>query len=299
MNLLQLEAFLQIARQTSLVKAAAVLKVSQPTLSLRLRSLESSTGTPLFFRAHAGMRLTPAGERLLPFAERIMQLTHEGLASVRDEFIYSRITVAAVESAGHLLAADLLNDLRARIAGLQASLVTGHSHQVVQRVLDGVSMVGFIATSETYIGLETVPLLSAPIRCFVRAGHPLLDRQPCSAADLAEFPVVLSPWRSRWTEFEGALSAASGGRLKAWDVSPVAAVKRLIDKGWVGFLSQFHAEAESTVQQYAVLVVKDLPAQEFTLSVIFRDRKITEPLVQEFLKLLGQRFPGAADRLRA
>ena len=65
----QIEAFLEVARRQNLSRAAEALFVSQPTLTARLQSLESSLGEQLFVRTRRGMRLTEAGEAFLPYAE--------------------------------------------------------------------------------------------------------------------------------------------------------------------------------------------------------------------------------------
>src|SRR5918992_392117 len=65
----QIEAFLEVARRQNLSRAAEALFVSQPTLTARLQSLETSLGEQLFVRTRRGMRLTEAGEAFLPYAE--------------------------------------------------------------------------------------------------------------------------------------------------------------------------------------------------------------------------------------
>ena len=54
--------FIAIAEEKSISKAAKRLYLSQPTLSSYLRKLESSVGTPLFYRDKT-LSLTPAGDR--------------------------------------------------------------------------------------------------------------------------------------------------------------------------------------------------------------------------------------------
>ena len=53
MTLKQLEYFLEIARLGSVTKAAQVLNISQPPLSLQLKMLEEELGASLFTRTHA------------------------------------------------------------------------------------------------------------------------------------------------------------------------------------------------------------------------------------------------------
>lgn len=56
--------FLQIAELGSLTRAAARLRIAQPSLSRQMRLLEQELGVTLFTRGYRGMHLTEAGEIL-------------------------------------------------------------------------------------------------------------------------------------------------------------------------------------------------------------------------------------------
>ena len=53
--------FWTIAREGGVSKAAVRLRLSQPTVTARIRELERSLGTPLFLRTSRGVQLTAEG----------------------------------------------------------------------------------------------------------------------------------------------------------------------------------------------------------------------------------------------
>src|SRR5882757_9411158 len=65
-----LRCFITVAREGTVSRAASVLKLTQPAVSLQLKALEESTGMPLFNRTPAGFALTEAGAALLPVAHK-------------------------------------------------------------------------------------------------------------------------------------------------------------------------------------------------------------------------------------
>ena len=72
-----LRAFVIVAQEGNLTRAADRLCLSQPALSLQLKKLEEFLDVTLFERLPRGMQLTQAGRQLLPSAERVMNTTAE------------------------------------------------------------------------------------------------------------------------------------------------------------------------------------------------------------------------------
>jgi DNA-binding transcriptional LysR family regulator len=72
-ELSELRAFCAAVDLGTLGKAAVSLRISQPALSKRLRSLEAAAGTRLLERSPRGVAPTAAGRRLYPEARRLLQ----------------------------------------------------------------------------------------------------------------------------------------------------------------------------------------------------------------------------------
>ena len=66
----QLEAFTAIVDCGTFRLASERLGITQPTISLRIRELESAIGCPLFVRGKGGVRLSEAGQVMLRYAQR-------------------------------------------------------------------------------------------------------------------------------------------------------------------------------------------------------------------------------------
>jgi DNA-binding transcriptional LysR family regulator len=67
-----LRAFVAVAREGNVSRAAQHLHRSQPAVSLQLKSLAASTGLLLFTRTPQGLALTRDGAALLPHAEKAL-----------------------------------------------------------------------------------------------------------------------------------------------------------------------------------------------------------------------------------
>src|SRR5580698_4672596 len=71
-NLLNLGAFLRVARLRSFSSVARELQVAPSVITKRIDQLEQELGTRLVVRSTRGLRLTPAAEALLPRFVRLL-----------------------------------------------------------------------------------------------------------------------------------------------------------------------------------------------------------------------------------
>lgn len=75
MDIEAMETFLSVVRKRSISKAAAELYATQPTISLRVKRLESELGFEILTRSWRGVELTPQGRHIVPIiADHILRL---------------------------------------------------------------------------------------------------------------------------------------------------------------------------------------------------------------------------------
>src|SRR5450830_1080413 len=77
MDLTLLRAFVTVAQEGNLTRAATTLHLTQPAVSLQIKTLQERLQLQLFVRTNAGMRLTDEGTKLLPLAQRQLQYLQE------------------------------------------------------------------------------------------------------------------------------------------------------------------------------------------------------------------------------
>ena len=77
MDFTQLRAFVTVAHEGNLTRAAETLHVTQPAVSLQIKLLQERLDLTLFTRTSAGMKLTNEGSKLLPVAERVLHTLQE------------------------------------------------------------------------------------------------------------------------------------------------------------------------------------------------------------------------------
>lgn len=200
----ELRGFCVAADLGSLGRAAVRLRVSQPSLSKRLASLETKVGARLLERSARGVTLTGAGRRLYRHARPLLEAADqvaEVMVGIRQTGAVVRL--AASHSATEAFVAALLTDLNVH-QQLAVELVTANSQVVRALVGDGRADVGVAASRPNHTpnpGVRETELVDDAIVCAVPPGHPWAARGTVSAKRFLATPMVVRDPSSnaRWT----------------------------------------------------------------------------------------------------
>jgi LysR family transcriptional activator of glutamate synthase operon len=123
-ELRQLDAFLKVAQEGNVTRAAKKLYTTQPALSRQIQKLEEELGAPLFDRSKRGMRLTAVGETFLQYVQRGFGQFDAGRQAVRDLLgpEHGHIRMAFMPAVGADLLPEALATYRGRYPNVQFTL---------------------------------------------------------------------------------------------------------------------------------------------------------------------------------
>jgi DNA-binding transcriptional LysR family regulator len=142
-----------IAACRSMTAAAKLLRVSQPTLTVAVRTLEGRLGTSLFLRGPRGVVPTASGEALVRAGEQVFTLLRQVDEEIRgiESVPAGRFVIGSYHSFGAFFLPALLEDLAVRAPAIELSLWEGTGPQLRDAVVDRTLHFGIDA------GLEARP----------------------------------------------------------------------------------------------------------------------------------------------
>ncbi|MES2938231.1 MAG: LysR substrate-binding domain-containing protein [Pseudomonadota bacterium] len=109
-SLVELHAFLAVARAGSFRQAAEALCVTQAAVSRAVLRLEAELGQDVFQRAPGGVRLTPAGERLRGLVEKPVAALEDAATAMRQQPERLKLRLSVITSLGSLWLMPRLED---------------------------------------------------------------------------------------------------------------------------------------------------------------------------------------------
>ncbi len=139
MELRQLRYLTRIAEAGSLGRAAALLRMSQPALSMQLRQLEEELGVRLFSRHHGGMMPTAAGERLVAHSRRILNDVEAAVHDTLEQAdrVTGQVAIGLPAPVAMAFGPGMVRSLLEGFPGVRFNLIEGRSTQLETWLLQG------------------------------------------------------------------------------------------------------------------------------------------------------------------
>ena len=234
MEIRQLKAFVAIAEAGTFTAGAVRVHVTQAAISMQIRQLEIETGARLFVRAPRRVILTEAGEKLL---ERARAILREHDAAIEELAALTgahrgrlRIGSASAGVSGDPLP-QILRELRKEHPGVEASVASGTSKQLVQQVLAGELDVAFVSLPVEARGIQTELLNEDSLVAIASPRHKLAKQKVVSAYALAGEKLILGERGGNTRRLIDQFFSQAGVTPKiAMELSRMAAIKRMVEE---------------------------------------------------------------------
>jgi len=193
MELRQLKYFIKAAERSNFTEAAALLNISQSTLSQQIKQLEDELGIPLFDRIAKRVMLTEAGKLFLPHAIQTVRKSEDGREMIKElnNIQTGSLTIGATYGLSSLLTQTLIR-FSEQYPKIKISIEFGTSDELLKLITE--SKLDFalsfipVRHTKTYV---TYPLFKSILSLIVHRDHPSATHQNTSVAQLADMPLVL------------------------------------------------------------------------------------------------------------
>ena len=193
MDTRQLAAFCAVVERKSFSQAAERLGVTQPAVSLQVRSLEKRLGRKLLDRSGRRVEPTEAGLALYRGAQRMLVLEGqliEELDAGEDGEVRGTLEVGASTGPGSTVVPVLLCEFQRENPGVAVSLSISDTQSVVDRVAERELELGVVGAARRHRGVVFEPFFQDEVVLAVPPGHRFAGRA-VSLEELREEPLIV------------------------------------------------------------------------------------------------------------
>ena len=277
-----LALFRAVAEAGGFSRAAEVIHVSQPAISMQVAELEDNLGAPLFERLPRGVRLTLAGETLLVYAQRIAALEQEAERSMGElrGLKRGRLAVGASQTIGVYLLPELLGCYHKRNPGIELEATVANTEIIKNRLFDGTLDVG-LTEGENPGGdqdLTATVFHEDELVAIAPVDHPLMSKSRLTVKVLCEQGMIVRESGSGTRAVIDKMLAKRGLSFKRviMSLGSTEAIKRAVGAGLgLAIVSRLAVGRELATNELGVLTVRDLKLRRPLHRLTLRNRPLS------------------------
>ncbi|HKH31066.1 MAG TPA: selenium metabolism-associated LysR family transcriptional regulator [Gaiellaceae bacterium] len=274
MDTRQLASFCTVVEQQSFSLAAEQLGVTQPAVSLQIRSLEKRLGRQLLDRSGRRVEPTEAGLRLYRSAQRMLALEEQLLEEIADAGegeLAGTLEIGASTGPGGSVVPLLLCEFQRANPSLRISLTVSDTQTIVDQVAARELALGIVGAARRHRGITFEPFLRDEVVLACPPDHRFAGRTISLDELRTEPQIVMQEGAGVRQVIEDALRS-DGLRLRDLEVNLELglqeSVKSAVAAGYgITFISRSAIEAELSTGAIATARVEGLePAREISLA---------------------------------
>ena len=194
MKLQQLKYFNALCRLKSFSKVASTFKVSQPTVSYAIKSLEEDLGVQLFLRnqSHTDVSLTKEGELFKKYSLNALQQLDMGITAVKNAHD-GRIKIGLTAALSRFF--DLTKHISSleEIFGTEIGLLEDGSKEITKKIISNKLDIALFGTSKEVFSsnLDLKKIATFPFKLAVPKTHPLSKKSHVHLSQLEHEKFIL------------------------------------------------------------------------------------------------------------
>ncbi len=276
-TLRQLEYIVAVAETGRIGLAAALLNVSQPSLSAQLSEVEADLGVMLFQRGRSGARPTPVGDEIVRRARQILHELQDLRAAAQGDGIFQgRLRLGVLPSIGPYLLPGVVQRLHKEHPSFRL-VVREESTRDLDEGLRSGRLDMIISTPEDHPGARQTHLSTERLWAALALDHPLArSAEPVQLRVLKNQTFLTLGTKHRLSHIVAGLATRAGGRVSdEYEGTSLDAIRLMAASGaGIAILPSIYAATEARRGTDVSLRALDDPTA-------CRDISLIQPLLPE------------------
>lgn len=281
----QLRVFTEVANQLSFGRAAEVLHLTPPAVTMQVKELEGHVGMPLFERQGRNIQLTMGGEYFLVYAKRLLStLKDADNVMARFKGVQTGVlTIGLISTAGYFLP-QLLARFRAEHPGVDVKLdVTRDISKLMARMHANEIDLAVMGRPPKEYAMRAEPFASHAMVFVCPPGHPLLGVGHPPITALLNHPIIAREVGSEVREvLDNYLKYHQMAPRIGMEIASNETIKAAVSAGLgIGFLSRHAVAPELRNGLLHIVDFEDTPLMR-TWNIVNQVSKVLSPAAEAF-----------------
>ncbi|TWI58984.1 LysR family transcriptional regulator [Halalkalibacter nanhaiisediminis] len=170
-----LKIFVTVVEQRHFSRAASLLNLSQPNVSLHIRNLENELDTTLFIRSPKKVTVTEAGEILYIRAKKMLELYEEAKQELNAQkhTVQGTLKVGASFTIGEYILPRMLGAFAQEYPLVKVEVMVGNTEEIIEKARLNELDIGLIEGEVTQKEVKAEPFMQDEMIIIAPLTHPL------------------------------------------------------------------------------------------------------------------------------
>lgn len=289
MDCRDLQVFLSVSKHLNYTRAGEELHLSQPSVSVRIRQLETELGIKLFEQLGKKVALTDAGDLLVPHAHRVMTAVEDAHHAIDELQGLERgsLKIGASTTPGMYLIPQAVAGFKQRYPKVEVHLRIKDTQEIEEAVIRNEFDFGFVGGHLTTKEVSTLPWLTDELLLVVPPGHRFARKKMVRLQDLKSERFIL---REEGSATRATILSHLPAKLATvMEMENPESVKKAVQSGLgIAFMSKFAVATELNAKTLVAVRVNDLRITR-ELKIIYRKDKHLSRAASAFIETAKER----------
>ncbi len=288
MEVRDLQVFISVAKHLNYTRAGEEVHLSQPSVSVRIKQLESQLGVKLFEQLGKKVALTEAGQLLVPYANRVIRAVEDARLAIEELQGLDRgsLRIGASTTPGMYIIPRTIARFKEFHPQIEVHLGIRDTREIEDGVIRNEFDFGFVGGHLAGDEVDVLPWLTDELVLIVPPRHRLASKKIVKRDDLVNEKFI-------GRESGSATRATVADRLKEWEIQLETvmemenpeSVKKAVQSGLgIAFISKFAVETELKAKALAAVRIPKLAISR-ELKIVYRKDKHLSRAARAFIEI--------------
>ncbi len=288
MEVRDLQVFISVAKHLNYTRAGEEVHLSQPSVSVRIKQLESQLGVKLFEQLGKKVALTEAGQLLVPYANRVIRAVEDARLAIEELQGLDRgsLRIGASTTPGMYIIPRTIARFKKFHPQIEVHLGIRDTREIEDGVIRNEFDFGFVGGHLAGDEVDVLPWLTDELVLIVPPRHRLASKKIVKRDDLVNEKFI-------GRESGSATRATVADRLKEWEIQLETvmemenpeSVKKAVQSGLgIAFISKFAVETELKAKALAAVRIPKLAISR-ELKIVYRKDKHLSRAARAFIEI--------------
>lgn len=304
MKLKHLQYLVELKKYGTISKTAEKLFISQPSLSVAIKELETELGFDVIKRTKKGIIFTSRGEIVLEHCEKIMEEVEaiSNLKGFLDHNLSGQLSVGCVPYIFNTIVLDTVFDIKTKFPQIHINLKEENSYDLTDLVFQRERDLGIIMVSNLEEAafqkvfqkyhLKFLKLFDDEMHVWVGKNHPLYNNDKISMEEALQYPFISS--RTFLNEYNQAVLENYNKKLEFVVIDTKEGFKKYLSKSHAVTIMPMCAIWEDPF--YKKKLIKPLKIDGFKwntkIGIIYAEDELLSTEESYFIDLLLEKCDG-------